>query len=56
MYCVCCVLSAGMSVVRQIEGVATDGHDKPTRDVVVAACGVLPVETPYAVAREEARD
>uniref|UniRef100_A0A8D8AZR8 Peptidyl-prolyl cis-trans isomerase n=1 Tax=Culex pipiens TaxID=7175 RepID=A0A8D8AZR8_CULPI len=46
----------GMDVVRKIEKTATDGRDKPVQDVVIADSGSLPVDTPYAVEKADARD
>jgi len=46
----------GMGVVRKVEGVSTDARDKPTKDVVIAACGELPVETPFAVEKADVLD
>ncbi|XP_060559970.1 peptidyl-prolyl cis-trans isomerase B-like [Ruditapes philippinarum] len=39
----------GMSVVRKIEGTSTGAQDKPKKDVVIADCGVIEVEEPFAV-------
>jgi len=44
----------GMDVVRKIESLATDGRDKPTKDVVIAACGTLEVDEPFAVEKKSA--
>jgi peptidyl-prolyl cis-trans isomerase B (cyclophilin B) len=46
----------GMSVVRKIEQTKTDGRDKPSKDVVIADSGSLPVETPFAVSKEPAEE
>lgn len=40
---------SGISVVKRIEGVATDGANKPLNPVVIKQSGSLPVETPFAV-------
>jgi len=42
----------GMDVVRKIENVAKGANDKPSKDVVIADSGSLPVDTPFAVAKE----
>ncbi|MEE6528007.1 hypothetical protein FKM82_029858, partial [Ascaphus truei] len=42
----------GAEVVRKIESTKTDGRDKPLKDVVVAGCGTIEVEKPYAIAKE----
>jgi peptidyl-prolyl cis-trans isomerase B (cyclophilin B) len=34
-----------------VEGTKTDGRDKPEKDIVIADCGVIAVETPYSVDR-----
>lgn len=45
-----------MSVVKQIEQTATDGRDKPVKDVVITDSGSLPVDTPYSVDKADATD
>jgi len=42
----------GMDVVRTIENVAKGAGDKPSKDVVIADCGSLPVDTPFSVPKE----
>jgi len=44
----------GMDVVRKIESTKTDARDKPVQDVKVADSGVIPVEEPFAVTKEDA--
>ncbi|MFE4106290.1 peptidylprolyl isomerase [Almyronema epifaneia] len=44
----------GMEVVRQIEQVNTDRQDRPQSEVLIADCGSLPVDEPFAVAKESA--
>ncbi|NEQ32418.1 MAG: peptidylprolyl isomerase [Leptolyngbya sp. SIO4C5] len=39
----------GMDVVRKIESVDTNNRDMPTSEVLIADCGSLPVEEPFAV-------
>merc|ERR1712183_1023086 len=46
----------GMSVVRKVESTNTDSRDKPTSDVVISACGELPVDTPFATERAAVLD
>jgi len=46
----------GMDVVRKIEKSKTDGRDKPTKEVKIADSGSLPVDTPFAVAKEPAEE
>lgn len=43
-------------MVRKIEGTKTDGRDKPQQDVVIADCGSIPVETPFAVDKKPAEE
>lgn len=45
---------SGMDVVRKIEKISTDGRDRPTKDVVIANSGSLPVAEPFAVAKADA--
>ena len=42
----------GMDVVRTIENVEKGPGDKPAKDVVIADCGSIPVDTPYSVSKE----
>lgn len=42
---------SGMDVVRKIEKNPTSSGDKPTKDVVIADSGVLPVAEPFSVPR-----
>merc|ERR1712002_1041269 len=44
----------GMDVVRKIESTKTDGRDKPTAECLIAASGVLEVETPFHVTKDDA--
>jgi len=46
----------GMSVVRKIESSKADSRDKPEKDVVIADCGVIPVDQPFSVEREDATE
>ena len=39
----------GMNVVRKIENTKTGAMDRPEKDVVIAGCGVLPLEEPFVV-------
>lgn len=39
-------------VVRKVEGTKTDGRDKPLKDVIIADCGKIEVEKPFAIAKE----
>ena len=43
-------------VVRKIENVAKGSNDRPTTDVVIADCGAIDVETPFAVAKEAVKE
>lgn len=44
------------SVVRKIESSKTDSRDRPEKDVVIADCGVLAVDQPFSVEREDASE
>lgn len=41
-------------VVRKIESTKTDSRDKPVQDIVVADSGIIVVEEPFAVTKEDA--
>lgn len=43
------VVLEGMDVVRKIESTKKDQRDRPEKDVVIADCGEIPVDTPFAV-------
>ncbi|XP_065367175.1 peptidyl-prolyl cis-trans isomerase 5 [Calliphora vicina] len=47
---------SGMDVVRKIEKVGTDGRDRPSKDVVIANSGSLPVPEPFSVAKADATE
>lgn len=36
-------------IVRKIESTEKDSGDRPKKDVVIADCGAIDVETPFAV-------
>ncbi|XP_005857625.1 PREDICTED: peptidyl-prolyl cis-trans isomerase B-like [Myotis brandtii] len=42
----------GMEVVRKVESTKTDGRDKPLKDVIIADCGKIEVEKPFAISKE----
>jgi peptidyl-prolyl cis-trans isomerase B (cyclophilin B) len=44
----------GMDVVRKIESTKTDSRDKPVQDVTIADSGIIPVEEPFSVTRDDA--
>ncbi|CAL1538971.1 unnamed protein product [Lymnaea stagnalis] len=46
----------GMDIVRKIEKTPTDSRDKPSKDVVIADCGVIEVETPFTVEKADAKE
>lgn len=46
----------GMSVVRKIEALKTDGRDKPAQDVVIADSGSLPVSEPFSTEKADAEE
>ena len=41
-----------MDVVRKVESTKTDSRDKPLKDVIIADCGKIEVEKPFAIAKE----
>lgn len=43
-------------IVRKIESTPKDSGDRPKSDVIIADCGALDVETPFAVAREAVKE
>lgn len=44
----------GMDIIRKIGSTKTNQSDRPEKDVVIADCGVLPVEEPFAVSKDDA--
>lgn len=38
--------------MRKVESTKTDGRDKPLKDVIIADCGKIEVEKPFAIAKE----
>lgn len=46
----------GMSVVRKIEALKTDGRDKPEQDVKIADSGSLPVDEPFSTEKADAEE
>ena len=44
----------GMDVVRKIESSKTNSSDRPVKEIVIADCDTLPVDKPFAVAKEDA--
>lgn len=42
------------AVVKKIENTTTGANDKPVEDVVIADCGEIKVEKPYAVDKSDA--
>jgi len=46
----------GMSVVRKIEATKTDSRDRPEKDAVIADSGVIPVDQPFSVEREDSTE
>lgn len=50
-----CLLASAFpsqEVVRKVESTKTDGRDKPLKDVIIADCGKIEVEKPFAIAKE----
>lgn len=50
------IVLEGMDVVRKIENTPKDSGDRPKSDVVIADCGAIDVETPFAVAKSAAKE
>jgi len=50
------VILEGMSVVRKIESTDKGANDRPTKDVVIADSGSIPVDKPFAVAKEGVKE
>lgn len=46
----------GMDVVRKIEAQSTDSRDRPSKDVVIADSGSLPVDKPYSVEKTDSTE
>jgi len=44
----------GMDIIRKIGNTETNHSDRPKKDVVIADCGVIPVETPFSVTKSDA--
>ena len=45
----------GMDIIRKIGTTETNESDRPLKDIVISDCGVLPVEEPFAVTKEDAQ-
>jgi len=45
---------SGMDIIRKIESLRTDGRDRPESPVVIANCGSVPVDEPFAVEKKGA--
>jgi len=50
------IILEGMDVVRMIENTDKGANDKPVKDVVIADCGSIPVDKPFAVAKEPVKE
>ncbi|XP_050400186.1 peptidyl-prolyl cis-trans isomerase B [Patella vulgata] len=46
----------GMNVVRKIENTPTSSQDKPEKPVVIFDSGSIPVDTPFAVAKDDSEE
>ena len=46
----------GMPVVRKMESTNTGSYDKPVEEIVIADSGVLPVDKPFSVTRDDASE
>lgn len=45
-----------MDIIKKIEQTATDGRDKPVKDIVITDSGSLPVDTPFSVDKADATE
>lgn len=54
IYIIISLLLLFQDIVRKIENSKTNAGDKPVEDVVIADCDTIPVEAPFAVAKEDA--
>lgn len=50
------VVLEGMDVVRKIENVEKGSGDRPAKDVVIADCGSIPVDTPFSVEKAPVKE
>ncbi|XP_023932176.1 peptidyl-prolyl cis-trans isomerase B-like [Lingula anatina] len=50
------IVLEGMNVVRKIENTSTSQNDRPSKDVVIVDCGVLPLDKPFAVGKGDAAE
>ncbi|GIX73153.1 peptidyl-prolyl cis-trans isomerase B [Caerostris darwini] len=46
----------GMDIVRKVESSPTGSNDKPVKEVKISDSGTLPVEKPFSVAKEDAKE
>ncbi|XP_064611958.1 peptidyl-prolyl cis-trans isomerase B-like isoform X2 [Liolophura sinensis] len=46
----------GMSVVRAVENLPTNSEDSPIKEVIITKSGAIPVEEPFVVAKDDAKD
>ena len=49
-------LSLRQDVVRKIERSEKDQRDRPLKDVVIADCGAIPVDKPFAIPKEPVKE
>lgn len=45
-----------MDIIKKIGATKTSGSDRPVQEVVIADCGELPVDEPFSVAKEDAKE
>jgi len=50
------VVLEGMDVVRKIESTEKGQQDRPLKDVIIADCGEIPVDTPFTVPQTPAKE
>jgi len=46
----------GMATIRRVESLQTDGRDRPSKDVKIVECGVIDVDEPYSVSKDDATE
>lgn len=39
-----------------MEKASTDNRDKPSKDIIIAECGIIPVDKPFPVAKTDATE
>ena len=44
----------GFDIIEKVGRTPTSSSDKPLKDIVIADCGELPVDEPFAVTKDDA--